>query len=187
MAQRTFAKQIAAELTPANYTPGSSPGVEGQLEGIDAELGAADRAIAYDTTLQAIAVVNTWQDLTFNTNVDLAGWAHTAGSALFTAPVAGLFIATCQLHMEQTGGGTNPFAMRFLFNGVEVAGSFRSKAISTNSITWILDQTFPFTAVATQDFKVQIAGANTNMRTRLGGVAAAPTTNVSANLVIRKF
>lgn len=188
MSQRTFAKQVGVELTPSNYTPGSSPGVEGQLEGIDTALGSGDKAIAYDTTSQAIAVVNTWQDLTFDTNVDIVGWAHTPGSALFTAPSpAGLFMAICQIHMEQTGGGTNPFALRFLFNGVEVAGSFRSHQIPTNSVTWNLSQAWPFTSVASQDFKVQISGSNTNMRTRLGGVPAAPTTNVSATLSIRRF
>ncbi len=37
---RQFARQVESELTPANYTPGPTPGVEGELEGIDSALGA---------------------------------------------------------------------------------------------------------------------------------------------------
>jgi hypothetical protein len=38
---RQQARQVEVELAPVNYTPGLTPGVEGQLEGIDAALGAS--------------------------------------------------------------------------------------------------------------------------------------------------
>ena len=38
------ARQVETELTPVNYTPGATPGVEGDLEGIDAALAGASIA-----------------------------------------------------------------------------------------------------------------------------------------------
>ncbi len=180
------ARQVEVELTPVNYTPGSAANLEGDLEGIDAALGSGDKAIAYHTAAQAIAIANTWEDLIFDTNVLLTGWTHAVSTALFTSPETALFRAILQLHAEQSGGGTAPFGVRFLFNGVEIPGSARSFEISTNNVSNLMTVAFPFNAVTSQDFKVQVSGSGT-MSTVLPATAAAPVTNVSAALEIARL
>ena len=82
----------------------------------------ANYVFAYDTTTQTPVVADTFQDITVNTNAQLNGWTHTAGTATFTCPQTGLYLIEYAVEAEVSNIG-DIFSFRAELNGAEVAGS----------------------------------------------------------------
>jgi hypothetical protein len=91
---------------------------------VDASAGGstgANYVFAYDTTVQLVAVANTFQDITFNTNAQLNGWTHTAGTASFSCPQTGLYLI--QYAAEIGALLSDDISVRATVNGTEAPGS----------------------------------------------------------------
>jgi len=141
---------------------------------------------AYDTTMQAITGAN-FQDVDFSNNAQIDGWNHTGGTAVFTCNKTALYEATVDICINKTAGGNVTFAMRSLFNGVEVAGSQKGIDIPMSNATIGMSKSFQFSGVTGQVFKVQIASSSTDANLIPGKDPGSATTVPSASLTIKRI
>jgi len=121
----------------------------------------ANFVFAYDTTTQSISLTNTFQTLTYDTNGQLDGWAHTTGTGVFTCNQTGLYLVTFDLQVNKIGGGAGNFAARATFNAVEVAGSHTGIDYATNNLHMQVSRTFLVSATAAQVLEIEMAGDQT--------------------------
>ena len=145
-----------------------------------------DYVFSYDTTIQLISVVDTWQDLTFNTNALIQGWSHTTGTNVFTCNNTGIYEAIVIANFETASGSAETANIRALFNGVEVVGSHEGTDLVVNNFNWKLESAFLFNGVAGQDLEIEISGSSTLMGIIASPIADSPTVNPSAKITIKK-
>ncbi len=86
---------------------------------------------AFDTTTQTIAITNTFQNITLNTNADIDGWAHTTGSADFTCNQTGRYLITYDAIVNE-GSGTPVASFRATLNGTPISGSQAAREVFRN-------------------------------------------------------
>ena len=86
---------------------------------------------AFDTTIQFVAVVNIFQNITVNTNGEISGWTHVAGSTNFTCNQTGRYL------IEYDAIVANPLSIsasiasfRTTLNAIVIAGSQSAIIIS---------------------------------------------------------
>jgi hypothetical protein len=142
---------------------------------------------AIDTTTQNIVSINTYQGVTFNTNVFLSTWSHTPGSSIFTAGGDGLFAITYEFNVEKGGGGNINASCRALFNGVEIIGSHAGMDVTSNNTAFSISRTFLLNAVSGQDLVIQFAANNANAFITAAPNPGSPTTAVAATITIRRM
>lgn len=147
--------------------------------------GAADYVNSHDTTTQTVAVANTFQDVTFDTNDQLNGWTHTVGTALFTCPTTAIYRVEVRAFVDKTSGASSIAELRTLFNGVEVPSSQQGVEIASNNTTLETTNTFLVSATATQILKVQFTGGSTT--TRIAALGGNATTKPSVSITISKI
>lgn len=144
-----------------------------------------DYAAAYDTTTQTVAVANTFQDVTFNTNVVLDGWTHTASTANFTCATTGKYLVTYSAHIEKTSGGNSTGELILVNNGAQVAGSQAVAIITSNNFINRVSGSMVVSMTATQVLKVQFTGSNT--ATRIVPPAGVATVDSGISVTITKI
>ena len=158
--------------------------IEGELEFPSlAGVTGANYVFAYDTTTQVVATENTFQNLTFNTNVLLDGWTHSEGTNIFVCNQTGKYIVTINSNYHRREDLFLARAeLRALFNNSEVAGSqvavediFRDVSLST---------TFMISAVTAQSLKIEFTGTT---NTELKPLGAGITTQSSAKITIMRI
>lgn len=137
---------------------------------------------AYSTATQAIAVANTFQDVTYNSNSDINGWTHTPGTANFTCGASGLYFVTARAQAQKTNTGSDYISLRGIFNGAEVTGSQGSLDLDTKNVNREVVTNFLFYATTGQVLRIQAASSTTAMSLSPGGSAAA--TRPSAQVTI---
>ena len=122
-------------------------------------------AFAYDTTTQTVSVASSYQDVTFNTNSQLLGWAHSTSTATFICNTAGVYQVTYTTTSEKTTGtGVINANLRLTRNGTEIAGSQQTFDYATNNQTTVQSKTI-ITSFAQGDvLKLQYTGANASCR-----------------------
>jgi hypothetical protein len=143
-------------------------------------------AWVYDTTTQTIALANTFQNITFDTNAELDGWTHTAGTAEFTCNHTGLYEVIITGNVEKAGGGNLEAAVRALFNGVEVPGSHFGMDVTANNTAFVVSRNFMVDAVAGQDLEFQVAANSLNISLLPGPNPGTATTTPSVGVTIRR-
>lgn len=149
---------------------------------------AADFAFAYSTANQAIALANTFQDLTFNVNKLLNGWTHTVGTNVFTCPSTGNYIGVILVNIENTSDdGSATAAVRALFNGIEVAGSHAAITINDEDSPKQIARSFQFAGTAAQDLELELAASSDNVRATPGPNPGAATTPITAYISIHRI
>ena len=140
---------------------------------------------AYDTTTQVINPANAWQEVTFNTNVVLEDWTHTAGTSIFTCAKTDRYLVTIDLGYQRAGGG-NQFAVRATFNGTLVPGSQMGQSIQANNTPFKTARTFVIDAVASQNLIIQVAADTINVSVQPGPDPVGGGSPVSASITIRR-
>ena len=96
------------DITISNTSPG---GVTG-----------SNYIYSYDTTTQLVSLINTYQNITFSTNVLVNGWTHTPGTADFVCNQTGIYnIFVLAVFVKGTGNAD--LTTRITNNNVEVTGS----------------------------------------------------------------
>ena len=151
------------------------------------EKTAENFVFAYDTTTQIIALANTFQGLDFATNGQLNGWTHTPGTSIFGCNQTGIYLVNVKAIAEKTGGGTNEFAIRALFNAIEVAGSQMAIQINSNNVAIILASTFMVSATSGQNLELEVAGSNTSLQILPGPNPGSAVTVPSAQITIMRL
>ena len=141
---------------------------------------------AHDTTIQAISIANTFQDLTFATDNEIDGWTHGSG-ADFTCNQTGRYSVTLDLNIEKTSGGSAGFGWRALFNALEVTGSASGIDVATNNLNIQISKSIIVNATTGQILKLQIAGSTTNIQLSPGPNPGSATTNPSATIKIERI
>jgi hypothetical protein len=138
-------------------------------------VNARGYAYAYDTTTQTVSVANTFQDITFNTNVLLDGWTHGAGGSFFTGTIGGVYSVTYTAIVNRTATPASTIELRALKDGSEIAGSQVGATLTANSV---------FSEVSNQ-FLVQITGGSTLRFQETASTNAAQIAPVGANATTR--
>lgn len=139
----------------------------------------------FDTTTQAVVTANVFQDITLNTNGQLNGWTHTAGSADITCNQTGIYLVSYNATIEKTGGGGPVVEIIGVFNAIEVAGSQTSDAIAANSAPINVASSFIISATSGQILKFQLTATSTKGQITSAGVNAV--TPVSFNSTITRL
>jgi hypothetical protein len=138
-------------------------------------VNARGYAYSYDTTTQTVSVANSFQDITFNTNVLLDGWTHTAGGTLFTGTVGGVYAVNFTATVNRTSTPASTIEIRAVKDGAEVAGSQVGATLTANSV---------FSEVGNQ-FLVNVTGGSTIKFQMTATTTAAQIAPVGANATTR--
>lgn len=148
----------------------------------------------YDTTTQSVTTANTMQDITFNTNVELDGWTHSASSATFICTLPGKYLVRYDLEITDTSGVAiastfSALVVRapsssIIFTEIPGSQGCIQLGILSNQ-TLLLSRSFIITAQLGDQFKAQFTGsATTNELISGSGVG---TTKPSASLTIARI
>jgi len=144
---------IPTAQLPAGVLTNNSSGVtlNGTFTGNIVTPTTGNYVFAYDTTSQTIITQSFFQDITFNTNSQLNGWIHTAGSASFTNNQTGLYLVQYTAEASDTSLLTSgTVSLIATLNGTEIPGSQSSAPIPANS-----------TAEVSKSFIVSASAGNT--------------------------
>ncbi len=88
---------------------------------------------AFDTTSQLVAVANIFQNITVNTNGEISGWTHVAGSTDFTCNQTGRYLIEYDAILAENGG-TPIASLQATLNTVLISGS-QSAIIISHAVT----------------------------------------------------
>ena len=124
---------------------------------------------AYDTTNQTNQIVNSYQNITFNTNGQLQNWSHSTGQSTFTCNKTGLYLVNYTTVSEKTSGsGLTTASFRVTRNNVEIPGSQLSFDYTTNTQTTTQSKTFLATFTEGDVLRMQYTSSNTASRLLAG-------------------
>ena len=138
------------------------------------------------TSSQVIAVANTYQDVRFDTNYDIAGWVHPVPSGQFTASVSAIYNLEAVINLTKTAGSSQTAAIRFRLNGTEIAGSYSAVTVVTNNLTQDLrSQTTVFIASGSA-IKAEWAATTVNFSAAVPTLIGASISRPTAKILIRK-
>lgn len=148
-------------------------------------VNARGYAYAYDTTNQTVAVANTFQDITFDTNILLDGWTHTVSTANFTGTVAGVYQVCYTATVNRVSTPSVTMELRAAKNGTEIAGSQSVVTLVANSVPQELSNTFLVSVSPGDVLKIQETANTTDGQ--IGSFGANATTRPSIRLTIIKL
>jgi len=141
---------------------------------------------SYNTTTQTVATASTFQDITFNTDAQISGWTHTAGSAGFTNGPGGLYLIEYAAETATANNSSTTVSLRALLNGTEIAGSQSVTAPGSANQAVPVSKSFivKIPTSNTNLFKLQFAGSSVNNRLSAAGLG---TTRPSVSLTITRI
>lgn len=171
--------------TAANLTAGTGISITngaGSISIAATGTGNSNRVYAYDTTTQNVAVINTFQDISFSTNAILSGWTHTAGTSDFVCATSGDYLVTLQVNANLIAGPARFIELIALNNGTQVAGSQIINNLQNNNSVQVVTGTFLVSMVATQVLKFQLAGTSTNVQMLAGSGIATVKPSITVTI-----
>jgi len=140
---------------------------------------------AYDTTTQGVALANTFQDITFDTNAEIDGWTHTPSGTDFVCGVAGTFQLNYSATTNRNGNPSPTIEFRNRKNGTEIAGSQTSINIVSTNVHQIIGTSAIFTSAINDIITLQMAASNTNGE--IDPIGANATIAPSVRMTINKL
>lgn len=118
---------------------------------------------AYDTTDQPLATSSQFYDVTFNTNAQLFGWAHSTGTATFTCNRAGIYQITYTVAINKiSGASVESTTFRLINNGTEISGTQVALEFSVNNQTITQSKTVIVLLQKDDQLKLQFASSDTS-------------------------
>lgn len=143
-------------------------------------------AFAFDTTNQTTSIASSFQDVTFNSNAQLLGWAHSTGTAIFTCNSPGVYQITYAASSETiANSGLISSTLRLTKNDTEIPGSQQTFEYATNNQISVQSKTIITTFSQNDVLKLQYAGSSTACRLIAGeGIG---TTRPSVALTIMQL
>lgn len=118
---------------------------------------------SYDVSTQSVALSPSFSDILFSNNALISGWTHTPGTAIFTAPVSGIYAATAEFIVQKAGTGSPAAAIKCVVNGVDVPGATNGMDLTSNNTAFSISRTFLFNIVAGQTLKIQASASSTTV------------------------
>jgi len=140
---------------------------------------------AYDTTTQVVALADTFQDVTFDTNAEIDGWTHTPSGTDFVCGVAGTFQLNYSATTNRNGNPSPTIEFRNRKNGTEIAGSQTSINIVSTNVHQIIGTSAIFTSAINDIITLQMAASNTNGE--IDPIGANATIAPSVRMTINKL
>lgn len=137
---------------------------------------------SYDTSTQAVAVANTFQDITNGINGQLSGWIHVAGTTSFTNTQSGLYLVHYEAEAMTTTSAASTISLRVVANGTEIPGSQATAFVNTANQVTPISRSFIASFSSGDTLKFQLAGTVTN--DRLVSNTGAGTTRPSFSCTI---
>lgn len=119
----------------------------------------ANFVYSYDTTDQTVQIADTFQPVTFNTDVLLNGWTHTAGGSQFTCQQTGIYLVQYHGVLDQTNELGVVGTIRATLAGNEVAGSALTIDIPASGDSVELSNVFLISATQGQQLVLQLTGS----------------------------
>ncbi|HVW98999.1 MAG TPA: hypothetical protein VHA52_00945, partial [Candidatus Babeliaceae bacterium] len=160
-----------AGSTGATGTAGST-GPTGPTGATGTSTVGTNFIFSFDTTTQAPISVGSFQNVTFNHNGDINGWAHALGSADFICPAAGHYFS--QFDAEINGAGVL-VSLRATKNGVEIPGSQTALNVAAvNNSPKDVSKSFIALFNASDIIRVQWASDNNSGRIEPNGTGVLP-------------
>jgi hypothetical protein len=140
---------------------------------------------SYDTNTQSVANAGTFQDITFNTDAQINGWSHLAGSASFSNGPSGLYLIEYAAETATANNSSTTVSVRALLNGTEIAGSQSSTAPGSAGLAIPVSKSFlvRIPTPSTNVFKLQFTGSNVNNRLLANAGLGATRPSVSMAIV----
>ncbi len=139
----------------------------------------------YDTTTQTIAVIDTYQVVTFNTNGLFDGWLHTPGTGDFTSPANGIYLMTASFIGQKVAGVAGNMDTRFTIDGTEIAGSQGGIRIdATTFIGMAGSKTVLATVLKGEVLRCEISASGTNFSLTPGPSPGGAVTPISIKMSI---
>jgi hypothetical protein len=138
---------------------------------------------SYDTNIQSVASANTFQDVTFNTDAQINGWKHTAGSAGFTNGPGGLYMVEYEAETSIANSSSTTVSVRAVLNGAEIAGSQAATSPASSGSALPVSKSFiiRIPTANTNVFKLQFTGSSVNNRliSNIGQGTTKPSVSVT--------
>ena len=97
-----------------------------------------------DVSTQTVAIVNTYQPITFGTNDLINGWAHTPGSDSFICPETDIYNLNIFMHIVKTMGSSALLQFRATINGVPTGSVFVEDLVTNNETKFFSASTILF-------------------------------------------
>jgi hypothetical protein len=119
---------------------------------------------SYDTTTQQVAVAGTFQNISFNTDGQLSGWAHTVPGTDFFGQPTGLYLVQYTAQVEVTNATSSTVTLRATLNGTEISGSQASVDTEIANQSIPVSKSFIVAATSGQTLRLQLTGSSTNNR-----------------------
>jgi hypothetical protein len=171
------------------YVGNAIPGISGWVPSSTPELSAIpvsnNLVWAYDTLIQTLSAINTFQIITFDEIVVAEGWTYSNGN--FTSNTGGAFMATFEFNVEKNGGGNVEVTVKADKNNVEMAGSHNGMDVTSNNTAFSISRTFLFLTEPNDVINFKMAGNNTTARLVPAPVIGGITTPTGATLLIRRI
>lgn len=116
---------------------------------------------SFDTTTQPISATGAFQDITFDTNVQVDTWSHSLSSANFVCGTTGLYRFDYNSILDNVLSDASTMSFRLVLNGTEIIGSQNSVALG--SVSNPIITSFCLSSInATDTVKLQMAGSTTD-------------------------
>jgi len=127
-------------------------------------VGVGNYAFAFNNGQQAVATANTFQDINFTTDQQLAGWTHTGGTSQYTNAQSGVYLVQYYGQFATTAAtGTNA-QMRATLNLGEIGGSRTLVAVPSPGQAYPVSKSFLVSANASDVLTLQFTGSSTGIR-----------------------
>lgn len=157
----------------------------GNAAGLYNQVCSANYVFSYSTVTQIVAVANTFQDITNNTDGYINGWIHPANSAFFTNAQSGLYLISYVGEAVTSTTASSIVSLRAVLNGTEIPGSQSAVNANTANLVVSISKSFIANVASGAVLKFQFTGSSTN--DRLVSNAGTGTTRPSFSCTITRL
>lgn len=140
---------------------GNNVNIQGDLSVCGSIITVQSFTFAYDADTQTIASANNFQDVKFSNNGQLAGWAHTANTALFTCQQPGIYLIEYDAICRKLAGGLETFSAAATLNGTEISGSQGAIQQANNNQPLSISRSFIVQCANNDQLIIRCAGSST--------------------------
>lgn len=141
-------------------TGGAGMTVDGQPIGAP----SGNFVFAYNNSAQAVASANVYQDIIFNTDAQIDGWQHVAGTSQYMNVQSGLYLIQYNAQVITTSGNGTNAQVRAMQNSVEIPGTRALATLSSLSEAASVSRSFIASFNASDILTLQLTGSGTGIR-----------------------
>jgi len=148
---------------------------------------SANFAFAYDTTTQYFNSLNSFANITFNSNGQLSGWAHSAGTSTFTCNQTGIYLV--EYHVQPAvgavSGNGDVITVRATLNNAEISGSAAAHTVYNGDTEAEITKTFIASIPSGSTLSFQVSDSTTSNSGSIAPAGTAATKPSASCAIIR--